>query len=185
MARRTLITPSAADVQRQKRLQKDVESATATLDELRGKAAGISAEIAALEQKILDIGGTRLLKQKSAVDGLNLRIKLAHDEITKAEVAEGKAEKDAARHGEAIAANTAALAEVAQELEEAEAALETLHDFLSELRENVKLAQAAKDEQEEAMDKLRAKLAKKTEQIQEFRQKEVRRAAWAQGVRRS
>ena len=58
-----------------------------------------------LEQKILDIGGARLLTQKSKVDGIKLHINLANDEITKAEVAKAKAEKHSAKLDASINTN--------------------------------------------------------------------------------
>jgi structural maintenance of chromosome 4 len=168
-----LTKPDAADIARQKRLQQDIEKANSALEDLRGNAEEITADIKALEQKILDIGGTRLLKQKSTVDGLRLRIKLANDEITKAEVIETKATKDVAKYEEAIESSTAALEEVEQELEQIEENLSECRDYLSQLRQQVKKAQAAADSEKEDLDSLTAQLEEKTAEIQEFRQKEV------------
>jgi len=56
-----------------------------------------------LEKKIL--GNWKVpsfLTQKSKVDGIRLHINLANDEITKAEVAKAKAEKDSVKYDATI-----------------------------------------------------------------------------------
>ena len=72
------------------------------LEELRERSGKIETAIQDLDKKILNIGGAKLLMQKSKVDGIRLHINIANDEITKAEVAKLKAEKDSAKFATAI-----------------------------------------------------------------------------------
>ncbi|KAF9230713.1 hypothetical protein BU15DRAFT_83284 [Melanogaster broomeanus] len=61
--------------------------------------------LAKTSRKILDIGGFRLLRRQSTIEGIKLHINLANDEITKAEVAKAKAGKGVIKHDSAIAMN--------------------------------------------------------------------------------
>ncbi|KAI0830883.1 RecF/RecN/SMC protein [Trametes gibbosa] len=166
--------PDAGDVSRIATLDRDIASATAELEKLQGKANAIEAEIKALEKKILEIGGARLLSQKSKVDGLRLHINLANDEITKAEVAKAKAEKDRVKHQSAVESNTAELEDVQGELEDLEGQLEECAGYMTALRQKVDVAQAAADQSSEALATLKGELDDKNEQIQAFRQTEMK-----------
>ena len=154
----------------------DVAIATATeeLEQLQAKAGKIHQAIQELEKKILEVGGSKLLTQKSKVDGLKLHISLANDEITKAEVAKAKAEKDVTKLESAIETNTAVLEEVEAELETLNGQLAELEQYVSELRAKVDAAQVAADEQKGDLESRKAELDEREETIQEFRKKEVR-----------
>ena len=127
-----------------------------------------------MQKKILDVGGAKLLSQKSKVDGIKLHINLAMDEITKAEVNKAKAEKDSVRHAKAIETQTSALQEVDEELEELNAKLNEVNEFVTETQSKVDAAQAAADNAKDDLENLKSELDAKTEQIQKFRQREVR-----------
>lgn len=155
-------------------LEKEVATTTAELENLLAKSAKIEDAIKVLEKKILEIGGSRLLKQRSTVDGIKLHINLANDDITKAEVAKAKAEKDVVKHTSAIAANAAAVAEADEEIKQLETQLEEVSAYLEELKEKVEAAQAAAENSRDDLDTLKTQLEAKREEIQEFRKKEVR-----------
>lgn len=154
-------------------LDRGIDTATAELEKLQGKANAIEAEIKALEKKILEIGGARLLSQKSKVDGLRLHINLANDEITKAEVAKAKAEKDRVKHQSAVESNTAELEDVQRELADLEEQLEECAEYMAQLRQQVDVAQTAAEKSSEALAQLKEELDEKSEHIQAFRQKEA------------
>lgn len=147
---------------------------TTELDTLQKKADAIGQAIQALEKKILDIGGARLLAQKSKVDGLRLHINLSNEAITKAEVTKAKAEKDSIKLHHAIEGNTVALREVEAENEELTKRLEECGHYVDELKVKVDAAQAAADNSKDDLESLKAELDAKTEEIQAFRQREVR-----------
>lgn len=166
--------PDAGDVARIASLEEDIEASTAELNELQEKTAAIEGEIKALEKKILEIGGARLLAQKSKVDGIRLHINIANDEITKAEVAKAKGEKDSAKLGHTIETNTANLEEVEGELQELNEALQKCSQYVNDIRSKVEAAQIAAENSKEDLETLKAELDQKTEEIQEFKEKEVR-----------
>ena len=60
--------PDAGDLARIASLEEDIATSTEELNELQERTASIEADIKALEKKILEIGGARLLSQKSKVD---------------------------------------------------------------------------------------------------------------------
>jgi len=155
-------------------LEKEIASSTRALDQLEEKSGKITKEIQNLEKKILEIGGSKLLTQKSKVDGIRLHIGLANDEITKAEVAKMKAEKDSAKLETTIENNKNAVEEVIKELEDLDSQLETLQEYVTALREKVDTAKSAAENSKEDLDNLRTELHEKEEQISQFRQKEVR-----------
>lgn len=165
--------PDTNDVSRIATLDRGIDAATAELEKLQGKANAIEAEIKALEKKILEIGGARLLSQKSKVDGLRLHINLANDEITKAEVAKAKAEKDRVKHQSAVESNTAELEDVQRELADLEEQLEECAEYMAQLRQQVDVAQTAAEKSSEALAQLKEELDEKSEHIQAFRQKEA------------
>ena len=140
---------------------------------MQAKSSKIENAIKALEQKILDIGGTQLRTQKSKVDGIKLHINLANDEITKAEVAKAKAEKDSVKLESSIKTNSAALEEVNTELVDLEEQLKTLSSFVLELRRKVEAAQTAAENSKEDLDSLKVELDAKDQEIEAFRKKEV------------
>ncbi|EGO05390.1 hypothetical protein SERLA73DRAFT_101211 [Serpula lacrymans var. lacrymans S7.3] len=165
--------PDAGDTARISALEKEVDSSSEELAELQERSGAIESAINALEKKILDIGGARLLTQKSKVDGIRLRINIANDEITKAEVAKAKAEKDSTKLGSAIETNTTSLNDAESELAELNEKLEECAQYVTELRSKVEAAQAAAEYSKDDLDNLKAELDTKTEEIQAFRQKEM------------
>ncbi|KAG6864805.1 hypothetical protein C0991_007028 [Blastosporella zonata] len=165
--------PNKNDLTRVKALEGEIASATEELEDLQEKSAKVENAIKDLEQKILDIGGSRLLKQKSTVEGIKLHITLANDEITKAEVAKAKAAKDSTRFDVAIKANTDGLEEATSELAELDGTLGELTTYVTDLRAKVEDAQDAANAQKEDLDKLKAEVDAKDEEIAEFRKKEM------------
>ena len=144
------------------------------MEKLQDRAAVVEKAIKELEKKILEIGGAKLLTQRSKVDGIKLHISLALDEITKAEVNKAKAEKDAAKAEKNIESNTTALEEVEAEVNELNEQLEETDALVTEMRTKVEAAQSAEENAKDDLENLKAELDVKTEQIQKFRQREVR-----------
>ncbi|KAI9453551.1 RecF/RecN/SMC N terminal domain-containing protein [Lactarius psammicola] len=147
---KTQSKPDAGDLSRVAFLDREISTAQTELERLQSQSSTIEEAIKALEKKILDIGGSRLLAQKSKVDGLKLHINLANEEITKAEVAMAKAEKDS-------------LSESLQEVK----------DYVADIRAKVEAAQAEVENSKDDLENLKAELDEKTEEIQAFRAKEV------------
>jgi structural maintenance of chromosome 4 len=171
--------PNSGDVARIAALNKQIDAANREVQALEEKTASIESEIKALEDKILQIGGARLLAQKSKVDGIRLHLNLANDEITKAEVAKSKAEKDAAKLEKSLRSNGESSEQVEAELEDLETQLEECNEYLSELKAQVDQAQSKEENQKEDLDQLKRELEEKEEQVAGFRKRQVRAAhAW-------
>ncbi|KAI5998259.1 RecF/RecN/SMC [Pisolithus albus] len=165
--------PDARDVARINTLEKEISSTTKELEQLQTKSGAIESAIKDLEKKILEIGGSRLLKQKSTVDGIKLHINLANDEITKAEVAKAKAEKDVGKLASAISSNTEAVEEVDKELAELTQQLAEVTEYLEELQSKVEAAQTAAEHSKDDLENLKTQLEGKREEIKAFKQKEM------------
>ena len=114
-----------------------------------------------------------MLGQKSKVDGIKLHIDLANDEMTKAEIAKAKAEKDTVKLANAIKNNKATLEELQEELEGLNQQYEECTEYVEEIRAQVEVAQTAAENSKDDLEALKAQLDEKTEEIQAFRQKEV------------
>jgi structural maintenance of chromosome 4 len=166
--------PDAGDMARIAKLDKEIAATQKELEELQEKAGKVEQAISDLEKKILEIGGSKLLTQKSKVEGIKLHINLANDEITKAEVAHAKAEKDVVKYEAAIESNKALLDEADSEITELSGQLEELEKYVTELRAKVEAAQSAVDHEKDDLEGLKAQLDDKEEMIQAFRQREVR-----------
>lgn len=154
-------------------LESDIASATDVLQELQEKTAKIEGAIVALEKKILDIGGAKLLAQKSKVDGVKLHINIANEEITKAEVAKQKAEKDSLKFAKSVESNKESFSEAEREVEELRGQVEECVQYVTEIRSKVDDAKAAEDNSKEDLEKLKQELDEKTEQVRGFKRKEV------------
>ncbi|KAH9178187.1 hypothetical protein EDB89DRAFT_2063979 [Lactarius sanguifluus] len=109
--------PGAGDLSRVAFLEREISTAQNELKRLQSPSGTIEEAIKALERKILDIGGSQLLAQRSKVDGLKLHIDITSEGIIRAEVAMTKAEKDLVKLEGSIARNQQSLEGVEIELE--------------------------------------------------------------------
>ncbi|CAK5281499.1 unnamed protein product [Mycena citricolor] len=165
--------PNSADLTRASKLDSEIERTQADLNDLQGKASGIEQAIAELEERIIQIGGSKLLAQKSKVDGIKLLINLANEEITKAEVAKAKAEKDVVKLAQTIESNSKIKTEVDAELEELDRQVDQLTDYINTQQKNVDEAKSAAENCKDDLDSVKQSLEEKEEEIQSFRQREV------------
>ncbi|KAJ3512348.1 hypothetical protein NMY22_g15359 [Coprinellus aureogranulatus] len=165
--------PDAADIERIKVLNREIDAATAKLEQLQEKSEEITQAIAALEEKIMEIGGARLMSQKSKVEGLRTYISIANDAITKAEVTKAKAEKDVTRLTQSIKNNSKALDTVKAELDELNDEVQDLVAYRDQLKERVSEAQNELENQKEALDGIKTEVDKKESHIAGFRKKEL------------
>lgn len=165
--------PDVGEVARIASLDKEIQTWTEELRNLQDASSRIEKDIKNLEQKILDVGGSKLLAQKSKVEGINLHITLANEEITKAEVSKAKAEKDLVKLAKSLE-EMAAQVEVAEnEVAGLDEKLVEVHAFVQELSERVDEAKTAAENSKDDLRKLKKELDKKTEEVQGFRQREI------------
>lgn len=155
------------------KLDATISESRAELEELQEKAGKIEQAIQILEKKILDIGGSKLLTQRSLVDGILLHLNLAHDEITKAEVAKAKAEKDLLKLDKSVEEHSTSLKEADAELDLLNGQIDELASFITELQAKVEEAKAVAENSKDDLDNLKKDLDRKEEEIQAFKSKEV------------
>jgi len=165
--------PNAGDLARISKLETEIVASQNDLNKLQERTKRIEQDIKDLENKILEIGGSKLLTQKSKVDGIRVHIGIANDEITKAEVAKNKAEKDSVKLQGTLATNATTLEELMLEMQQLDERLGELANEVAQLREKVEAAQAAAENSKEDLENLKAELDEKEEQISGFRQREV------------
>ncbi|KAF9535621.1 hypothetical protein CPB83DRAFT_753878, partial [Crepidotus variabilis] len=166
--------PNTGDLARITVLEKDIIRHELELGKLKSKTSQIEEDIKKFEQKILDIGGSKLLAQKSKVEGIRLHIKLTNEEITKAEVAKAKAAKDSTKLEASLAINTAGLEELKTEVEELDEGLKSLAGQIEKITKTVEEAQAAVENSKDDLEALKTQLDEKEEEISVFRQKEMK-----------
>ncbi|SRR6266702_127637 len=121
--------PDAGGLIRIAFLEREIATAQNELGRLQSPSGTIKEVIKALERKILDMGGSWLLAQKSKVNGLKLHINIANEGITKAEVAMVKAEKDLVKFKGSIASNWQSLESVEIELGKLSESLQEVKDL--------------------------------------------------------
>ncbi|KZT43906.1 RecF/RecN/SMC protein, partial [Sistotremastrum suecicum HHB10207 ss-3] len=165
--------PDTGDVSRLKALDAKIKSTTAEEEKVAKKTQQIETEIKELEQKILDVGGSRLLSQKSKVEGLKLHISLANDAITKAEVNKSQAEKEVTRMTTAIETNSTELEEVAKVLEDLDEQYAECQTTLQDIRAKVEAAHTASESAKDDLEGIKAELDSQQKVIQKFRAKEM------------
>lgn len=173
--------PDAADEKRIKALESEIASLSKETDKLREKSTAVSDQIKELQNKILEVGGIKLRAIQSKVATTKGLLDLANESITKSEVAQAKAERDAEKLDKAITTNTASLEEVNAELEVVEGDLAACSADLAVIREKVQEAMDASSDVQEALAGSKAELDEKSADINAFRALEVRRDLRVQG----
>ncbi|KAK0465948.1 RecF/RecN/SMC N terminal domain-containing protein [Desarmillaria tabescens] len=165
--------PDDGDMTRIAKLERDIATYTADLKKLQERSSTIEAAIKELEKRILEIGGAKLLAQRSKVDGIKLHLGLANDEITKAEVAKKKAQNDVARLTASLDTNLVSQKEVEEELENLDAELEEVRAYVANLSAKVAKAKEAEDTMADDLQKLKEELDETLELVQGFIQREA------------
>ena len=165
--------PDKNDVARTKILEDNITRYEVEIEDLKEKASITETAIQEVEDKIMKIGGLKLMAQKSKVEGLKNHIDLTNDLITNAEVTKTKAEKDVEKYQDTLENDTAALTDMEKELAELDGQLEELRGFVQDVKAKVEAAEAAEESKREALAERKAQLDEKTEAVEAFRQTEV------------
>ncbi|KAK8849453.1 hypothetical protein IAR55_004786 [Kwoniella newhampshirensis] len=165
--------PDAADEKRIKTLDSEIASLTEVTGKLREKSSVISEQIKALQNKILEVGGVRLRAIQSKVSTTKGLLDLANESITKAEVGQAKAERDAEKLAKSIDGNKVKLEEVDTELEVVEGDLQACSGDLAVIKEKVQEAMDACEDVKEALGQSKQDLDEKMSGINAFRALEM------------
>ncbi|KAG7451885.1 uncharacterized protein BT62DRAFT_1071090 [Guyanagaster necrorhizus] len=170
---KTQSKPDAGDVTRIAKLEQDIATYTADLKKLQERSSTIETAIKDLEKQILEIGGAKLLAQRSKVDGIKLHLGLANDEITKAEVAKKKAQNDVAKLTASLDSNLVSQKEAEEELEKLDSELQEVRAYVTDLSAKVAKAKDAEETMAEDLQKLKGELDETLELVQSFIQREA------------
>lgn len=165
--------PDAADQKRIKTLEAEIAGNTKEADKLRQSASGIESQIKELQEKILEVGGVKLRALQSKVANTRGLIDLGGDNLTKAEVAQAKAERDAEKLSKSIAANTAKLEEMDGELATIEGEWKACSNDLETIRSKVEEAQNSLEAVQDTLTEAKNELEEKSSSINAFRALEV------------
>lgn len=174
LCRRSQSEPDAADVKRASQLEKTISSLSGDLEALRTKASKFSDAIAALEDKIREVGGIKFRTAEAKVSDLQDQIRLTDSRLVKAKTEKAKAEKDLVKLSKAIETNTAKSDELDAEISELKEQLAEKEAEAEPVRQTVEEAQAKVEEGREELANLKAELEEQEEAIIEFRKAEVR-----------
>jgi structural maintenance of chromosome 4 len=127
-----------------KALEKSISKSESNLETLRSHSSQIEADIKAIQQKILDVGGIKLRSQKSKVDGIREQMDTLNECITKAEHSSIKDTKEVAKLEKCILKSE-------KEIETMEAEYEELNDTIRKKTEAALELRQACDEAKEVI----------------------------------
>jgi structural maintenance of chromosome 4 len=143
------------------------------LDKLHGKTAAIDTQIKALHEKILEVGGVKLRALQSKVVNTRTLIDLAGDNLTKAEVAKAKAERDTEKYDKALATDATKVEEIDGELETVESDLKACVADFQTIQSRVDEAKIGMESVQDVLGEAKKELEEKATSINSFRAFEV------------
>ena len=167
-----LAGPSVDDSQI-KNLEKHIISLNMELEKLRSETTSVEAEIQALQDKIMEVGGLQLRSQKARVDGLKERIDMLTDDISNAEVAKTKNEKLKIKSEKAKADAEKELESLAKDLDRLEGDIEKHKSGASELRGQAEQAEEQQTSMKEELGELKKNLHSQTSELNSTRALEI------------
>ncbi|KAJ6264659.1 hypothetical protein Dda_0808 [Drechslerella dactyloides] len=135
------------------------------ITKLNGETAGAEAQIKALQDKIMEVGGIRLRSQNSTVDGIKEKIDTLNEEMTVAEASRVKAEKSRQKNEKSEKDATKELETVERDLAKL---TEEMNSHAWRAQEAIKKADEAKDFLEESKNKLAELKEQLDEQVAEI-----------------
>ncbi|CEO95476.1 hypothetical protein PBRA_004202 [Plasmodiophora brassicae] len=117
----------------EKSLRPQIQSGDKTVNAARKKASSLEAEVAGLEQKILDAGGLQLQEQVKIVQALKDEIESTRRKITHAEVNIDGAHKRIAAAEKSIVTTETNITKTEQELEESAKQLNEIEELAAQV----------------------------------------------------
>ncbi|KAF5389563.1 hypothetical protein D9757_004121 [Collybiopsis confluens] len=166
--------PDKKDIARIQALDGNLRKFETELEGLKAKTAQIEASIQEVEDKILQIGGSKLVAQRSKVDGLRNHIDLTNDAITLAEVTKAKSEKDVAKHQQAVDRDIVERDVVDKELVALEANLAEVQSYIEQLREQADDVNNKAENEKDILQKQKDRLDRTAEDLESYRATETR-----------
>ncbi|KAI8921838.1 RecF/RecN/SMC [Powellomyces hirtus] len=165
--------PSKEDIARRDELESIIDTATKEIGKLQVSTTKIEEEIAALQQKILEVGGVRLRTQHAKVDSINEQLALNSARMTKLQVERTARDKALAKLLKSIEKNDRELESTESEMEEIGDALEQQRAAAAQVTEKVREAQKVLDEKEAQLEEIKRALDERTDAVNEMRKLEI------------
>lgn len=154
-------------------MSSEIVAHEAELKKLRTKASAIEEQIKDLQEKILEVGGVKLRALQSKVGNTKNLIELAGENMTKAEVAQAKAERDSEKLEKALAGSAEKLKELETELVTIEADWKGCSNDLRTIETKVNEAQVGMEAVQDTLTEAKQELEEKTASINSFRALEL------------
>ncbi|KAJ3336067.1 hypothetical protein HDU93_003717 [Gonapodya sp. JEL0774] len=165
--------PDSGDVARMKQLEYSINKLEKELVTLRKPCQEVEDAVADLQNKILEIGGTKLRAQSSRVEDVVAKIESTNDKITQATVSKSSSEKLIEK---TLKANTAAakeLADAEKQLEAVKQEVDAKMDAAAEIKRKADKAQEILDAQKEKILNLITEQKARHASIQKFKRVEL------------
>ncbi|KIW89533.1 uncharacterized protein Z519_09689 [Cladophialophora bantiana CBS 173.52] len=169
----TDLASTSVDDSQMIRLQTHIELTNKELAKLRSETASVEAEIQALQDQIMEVGGIQLRTHKARVDGLKERIDMLNDDISNAEVAKTKNEKLKAKNEKTRSDAEKELELLSKDLEKLEQDIERHKSATSELRAQVDQAEEQQTTMKFELGGLKKDLDAKTAELNSTRAVEI------------
>ena len=154
-------------------MDKAIDDNSKELEKLRTKTSAIDSRIKDLQEKILEVGGVKLRALQSKVTNTRSLIDLAGDNLTKAEVAKAKAERDTEKLDKSLIADADKMNELEMELETIEVDWKACVSDLQTIQSKVDEAQIGMESVQDILVEAKKELEDKTTSINSFRALEV------------
>lgn len=165
--------PDAADASRLEELTSEVANLESEIGRLQETTQKFESDIAALQEKILDAGGVSLQTQQSKVQGMRSMIDVSGEELTKAEVAKARAEKDIVKYESSTSKRELAFADLEEEFQILQMNAHEKDGVASKARADLEEKQHALEGRQEERDSLKEALDESSNMINAFRSLEL------------
>ena len=165
--------PDAGALARIQKLDVSITSWNAELEALQKKSSKIQDAITALQERILEIGGSRLRVQQGKVDSAKFNIDLFNSEITRTEVTNEKARIDIERLTASLEILKGSYEELDTEVEEHKSSLDEIIAYVTRAEAAVDQATQREDSKASRLQDLKAELDEKLEAVAGFKRDQV------------
>lgn len=150
-----------------------IEDLNADIEVLKSETVSIEAEIQALQNKIMDVGGIQLRTQKGQVDSLKEQISLLADEIATAEGSKLKNEKMASKHEKAKQDAEKELGGLSADLEKLEVEMKAQKSDANASRQQAEQAQEELETKKHEIEAMKKELDDQRSQLDCARAQEI------------
>nr|KAJ3421945.1 hypothetical protein HK105_001747 [Polyrhizophydium stewartii] len=165
--------PDPADVQRAAQLERTIKKTEPQLADHEAGAAKIQAQIAALQEQILEVGGVKLRTQNARVESLLDQIKMLQAKTTKLRAEKSSRTNSLRKLSKSVAKREAELESLDAETNEIKASLDSQSAAAHQVRQRVKAAQDHLEDMAEQFEKMKEARDEKVAELNASRSRQV------------